>query len=341
MNNFNPQSRTEQSRIEYIDVFRALGILLMVMGHVNFGRHFDYFIHAFHMPMFFIVGGLFFKDPKKQSTKKFIIKRIKTLLIPYYCFGFFHYCLYCAVHGFNKGPLFHLLWDNSDGLPIAGALWFLTAYFISELIFFLIMKYIHSNAIKTVVIIVISLLGCIWVQFTHIVLPLKADAGLVGVGLLYAGYLGKKCRNSKILYKLIKLKPLGILLLGSFTTLLIFTNGYVNMRVGSYSFVPLFWINALLASIVGLDISRWLTKHLKKRCVQFISYCGKNSIVFLCLNQLCIVVVKKIHCINLMPVFTSRCLILAIVIILLYVVTYLFVNTPLCFVIGRKYNFKR
>ena len=40
-------------RIEYIDIFRSLGIIAMVMGHVGYGDIFDFFIHAFHMPMFF------------------------------------------------------------------------------------------------------------------------------------------------------------------------------------------------------------------------------------------------------------------------------------------------
>lgn len=45
-------------RLNYIDCFRAIGICLMIMGHVGFGGHFDKWIHAFHMPMFFFVSGM-------------------------------------------------------------------------------------------------------------------------------------------------------------------------------------------------------------------------------------------------------------------------------------------
>lgn len=48
-------------RLDYIDIFRALGIILMVMGHIGFGSKFDKFIHAFHMPMFFWISGFFIK----------------------------------------------------------------------------------------------------------------------------------------------------------------------------------------------------------------------------------------------------------------------------------------
>ena len=44
-------------RIEYMDIFRGIGIILMIMGHIWFGQIFDTFKAAFHMPMFFIISG--------------------------------------------------------------------------------------------------------------------------------------------------------------------------------------------------------------------------------------------------------------------------------------------
>ncbi len=80
------QSRAEQSRAEHIDNFRAFGIILMVMGHIGFGRHFDKFIHAFHMPMFFIVSGMFLSIKDEPSI--FMKKKVKSLLLPYAFFWF-------------------------------------------------------------------------------------------------------------------------------------------------------------------------------------------------------------------------------------------------------------
>lgn len=37
---------------------------MMVMGHVGFGNKFDLWIHAFHMPMWFIISGYFFNINK-------------------------------------------------------------------------------------------------------------------------------------------------------------------------------------------------------------------------------------------------------------------------------------
>jgi len=50
-----------QGRVVYIDLFRGVGVLLMILGHLGLGKAFDHYIHAFHMPMFFFVSGFFFK----------------------------------------------------------------------------------------------------------------------------------------------------------------------------------------------------------------------------------------------------------------------------------------
>ena len=58
MNDNNINSQTE--RIDYLDIARCIGIILMIMGHVGFSKRFDHFIHAFNMPMFFIISGYLF-----------------------------------------------------------------------------------------------------------------------------------------------------------------------------------------------------------------------------------------------------------------------------------------
>ena len=44
-----------------LDITKAIGIILMVMGHLHFSEDvFDKYIYAFHMPLFFIVSGILF-----------------------------------------------------------------------------------------------------------------------------------------------------------------------------------------------------------------------------------------------------------------------------------------
>ena len=53
-----------KKRIEYIDIVRGICILYMIAGHIDFRCvAFDHYIHAFHMPLFFLFSGFFFKKP--------------------------------------------------------------------------------------------------------------------------------------------------------------------------------------------------------------------------------------------------------------------------------------
>lgn len=68
------QTTVIKNRVNYIDMFRAFGILMMIMGHIKFGSLFDKWIHAFHMPMFFFVSGWFFRSNEnigEQIKKEF------------------------------------------------------------------------------------------------------------------------------------------------------------------------------------------------------------------------------------------------------------------------------
>ena len=97
--------RTDRTRLIYMDIFRGIGIILMVMGHIGFGNVFDYFIHAFHMPMFFFVSGFFFtsKPSDEVCTLDFMKRKCKTLLVPYFIWGIFHYICANAIGCSTRG----------------------------------------------------------------------------------------------------------------------------------------------------------------------------------------------------------------------------------------------
>ena len=145
-------------RVKYVDLLRAFGIILMIMGHVGFGKTFDYWIHAFHMPIFFIISGYFFNIQKSQNWKDTMIKKMKTMLIPYFIFGIFCILLYSVMITYSNTYWKSLFWDNSQGIPIAGALWFLTALFFCELIYCTLQK-ISCESVKTVCICGITIFG--------------------------------------------------------------------------------------------------------------------------------------------------------------------------------------
>ena len=91
-----------KQRLTYIDIARAIGILFVVLGHVNqFYRDSQgiensqtlIFIYAFHMPLFFILSGILFSAILFLDTRPNIRPRhsnhlnIKHLLKSYFLDG--------------------------------------------------------------------------------------------------------------------------------------------------------------------------------------------------------------------------------------------------------------
>ena len=322
----------KESREKNIDIFRGIGIYLMIMGHIDFGRNFDYYIHAFHMPMFFFISGMFFSIDEDLHLKEFIVKKIRNLLIPYVIFGLFHYQIWTY---YNKeislGPIKSLMWNNTEGLPIAGALWFLTALFFSNIIYFIIKKYIK--------IIIIALIGCMESYIFPKRLPYGLDIAFVGVGLMYLGELFQLNRECPVVKQLLNMECLKYILLKILSIVFIFSNSYINMRQGKYGIIPFFWLNILLSVFSGLRLSTYIEQFFPKIISKALVYCGKNSIVFVCLNQLPIYLMNRSMRIMSLNINVKRGVMLAITLLVLYIATYIIMNTQLKILIGKSKKF--
>lgn len=296
----------------------------MVMGHIGFGGKFDHFIHAFHMPMFFFISGFFYRR-RDCSIGEYVGKKAKSLLIPYISFGIAHYMASLILDGFSLRPLFHLISINTTGLPIAGALWFLTALFFTDVFYFLLDRW----NVKWLIIPLV-LVGSFADQLLPYPLPWALSASFVGLGLYWFGEMSKKYEDK--IRKLLNMNWWQIVVVGAITTVLIFVNGYINMREGAYAIIPLFWINALLSVYVGLSISKLMCKAGK---IKWLTSIGRNSIVYVCLNQIVIRVLLKAFNYTHMPILVSHLLILAICLFILYWLAELFTRTKLKVFIGK------
>lgn len=83
-------------RIQWIDATRGLGIVLVVIGHVERGlvsshiasgatwQWVDYIIYAFHMPLFFFLAGLNVPKALKKGEVDFLGRKAYTIAYPYF-----------------------------------------------------------------------------------------------------------------------------------------------------------------------------------------------------------------------------------------------------------------
>ena len=68
-------------RIEWIDVAKGLGMLLVVIGHCNPPGWITAGIFAFHMPLFFVLSGFTYRW--KDDFTAHLKKDFQRLIVPY------------------------------------------------------------------------------------------------------------------------------------------------------------------------------------------------------------------------------------------------------------------
>ncbi|GEM_PF-1167486 len=344
-------TKNGDNRIWSIDTLRGFCIILMVLCHIDYvaNSQFDFYAHAFHMPVFFIVSGYFFKQHKIDHFLSFLKKKAFSLLIPYLFAFIVHYPLWIIVNKNTEddilAPLKSFLTFNHDGLPITQAIWFLTALFFAEIIYFFV-SLISNRYVRSTVAFAIFLVGIIATKITSYIMPLSISQAFVGVGLLEAGYLFNNCKNKCVSY----LKNLNLpatLILFVVNVLMIFCNAKINMRIMRYGYISLFLISSILSFIVLLSLSRHIDKCKNKLCVSVINeikYIGINSIVYLVFNQICIVALREflilIKLTDKIPLYISEILFViisfAFTMLCLRVAAIIFDKTPLRVFMGRK-----
>ena len=139
-------------RINYLDCVKGLGIMLVILAHI-----YAYDIetkrsliviwsYSFHMPLFFIVTGMLIRFKDYTDIRKFIISRIKCIMIPYFIFGFFNTMINFYFSNFELESLFENLYDL---FILKGVdMWFLQTLFIAEITFVVLKEKIKNQVIS-------------------------------------------------------------------------------------------------------------------------------------------------------------------------------------------------
>lgn len=134
-----------------ISLLQALGILCVLLGHSvhifsSFGWYFHqapinttcniihHIIYSFHMPLFIFLSGYLFYKMKFDNFDivKYIFKRIKRLIVPFFAVGFLYYIPMFRLLSPENRSLVHLIKDFVT-LNFCGPFWFLISLFFISL----------------------------------------------------------------------------------------------------------------------------------------------------------------------------------------------------------------
>ncbi len=181
----NTECLSHRFRIEYVDFVKGIAITLMVLCHSGLQGSFSQWVYSFHMPLFFIISGFLVKDSSKPVLK-FIKKKFRQLLIPYF--------LFAAILCFGDKSYmdwFGILYASRNSLAMSSCftpLWFLPCFFVSTIVYNVI------NSIKKTAIrhFLILFTGCLGFTLSAIKTgsysyPFNLDVAFVGILLMFIG----------------------------------------------------------------------------------------------------------------------------------------------------------
>lgn len=268
-----------QKRIEFIDLAKGICIVLVVIGHCGAPINIPGF-EIVRMPLYFILSGLFFKD--YGGGVNFFIKKMNKILIPF----LFFYLVGCFAYYGIKAFAPRLLVTDAGGILdiftnrqfFNGPIWFLLCLFWCNIIFSQITINVKKDSARIPLVVLLGFIGW-FLGEKGIFVPMFIDVALTALPFFAFGYYLKK---SEILYPN-KLDRYNIVF-----AILFWSAAYIMTRTTEYRLS--FHYNGLegwstyLISITSVLAVLFLCKTINH--IPFISYCGRYSIVLLCVHHM-------------------------------------------------------
>ena len=282
-----------KKRVDSIDIAKGIGILLVIWGHLTVdGQVSRFAIFTFHMPLFFMLSGIFEKSNKNIAEGG--SKILRTLLVPYLFIVTIDF-IPRSLTALNDGKF-----DLVDQIITAAkcavglkttynrALWFLFVLFIIKALF-LLLGQIRNKTTKDSVIITLSTVSVVFI-LTRQFMDLRADClyiSALGCFVFYsAGYYLQdiilNIENSVRTHKIhLFTAPVAI----AAVFLIVQTKEMFIVHTYKYTKHPLLMlIAAVCGCYVTLVISAIIANSKADRLKKVLLFYGKNSIIILMLH---------------------------------------------------------
>lgn len=299
------------------------------------------------MPLFFIVSGYFFSEEKCLSNlKAYLCGKAKKLWIPYFVFALGGYFIW-AVFKHDRPifePLYNIFWYSSEGIPIATAVWFLPCLFFVELMYCLCIRMAKGNRLgcaTAVLVIAATGFALRTVPEIRTCVPFAILPGMICLPFFLVGHMLRRCDRLKEIMN--KLHPAAVCSLLLLSIAPIFLNSSVNIRFAKTGNAFLFYFNAVCTTLLLWTVSQKLNHWVGERDIlNRFAEIGKHSIVYLCMNQMaitgCEIAAGLCHLSTETALYKVLCFI--VVMTILGIAARVFTETPLCVLVGGKYEHK-
>ena len=271
--------KNKTQRIEWIDIAKGIGILLVILGHsVKFGGVTHNLIFSFHMPLFLILSGITYKQ---KDNKTFICRKFRTLIIPYVIFYLIGFGISVMIpfwrDGLSVKTVVKDIYLANPNAANVSSIWFLVSLFWVEIIFNFIQKF--NKTIQYIIVGVCLLLGFIYSHMIHVItflpegrLPFNIDTSLIALTFFATGVWLKKIITDKTLFFISC-----VLFIISFAL-----NGRVNLHGLTFHNPLLYLLESISGTIILIFICFVLSTKVKRKMVMApLDWMGKHSLVIM------------------------------------------------------------
>ena len=269
--------KTERNTV--IDFAKGATILLMLFDHIRVGGN---FITSFHMPLFFILSGYFYKDIPLRET---IIKKAKGLLIPYVVIdltlSLIEIIKIIIIGGFDiKEELLSRLVGFVTGNN-RHATWFFISLFLSHTIYAVIVIISKKSKILYAILVLTVSVGGYFISTPKLFLPYQIDLAMMCVLFISIGHMSHKYYEKV---------PSVVKYIGLAISLPIWIVGiYEGGIVLSFRYFPVYPL-CVIAAICGTYVMMYVYKYLNKIPYfnTLIRWYGRNTITIMFLGCICL-----------------------------------------------------
>ncbi|MDO4566650.1 MAG: acyltransferase family protein [Oscillospiraceae bacterium] len=280
-----------RQRYSWIDIARGAAIALIAVGHyipkqvlgAAFFRLILYTLYAFHVPMFFILSG--YTADFQASPADFVKRRLKSLIAPWFLFTLVGAALRLLWGGLTAAHLPHYFLYGNLANPSA---WFLPILFISQCLWFFIVRLCSRAKVQKKLFFYLSFAVCLYVSgyFTYRAQPFLPfglqravyGAFFVAVGSIAAFLFPAEASLRTLSLGRVKLLLSGALLLAAVTLIASAYDSYFDLAQMHF---PNYWLFALTGTLGSVGVA--LISMGIGQCRLLESY-GQNSL-FICLTH--------------------------------------------------------
>ena len=177
-----------------ITLLKALAIILVVSGHLEFSIFGMFPPYSFQLSLFFFISGMLFKDKYLDDVSTYFTKRIKSLLLPYFGYEIVYLLITLAlvpvVGEFLGEPItiknfFLTPFLNGHQLLLCCPLWFVPQLFMTLIVFLFLMRMLRNIDNKFVELGFFTVLGFVAIPFWKLI-PHHTPLALVTMRTMFS-----------------------------------------------------------------------------------------------------------------------------------------------------------